>query len=560
MVIDSRNIVENNEFNSSENIDQLSQGTTTPQQNQEIDAAKNLIPEQMNSNKEYDFLGKVAIESTYKPEIIRPESQRLSDVKPYPHYQKPNWALSLPKIIFSKRLIMALVVAGLFFALLGGLVYWSQAKKSDPNKLGSNLYISGLAVDGKTPEEDTKEIQRMADSQKISLTVNDKKIETTALEIGISRDVKQAVSEAQSKKKSIREKLGIKPKEKTEILLKSSVDQNKLKLFVSKTLGDQMLAKDASVVLEGETFVVKEGQKGLSIDYQQLTADLGSVPINQEANITTKVVMVEPTITTEAATKAKSEAESLIAAKYTVGHPSIGAKLVGNNLKSKWIVFSSDSNKNAILVSVNQEAAWNDFVWLSKLFNTGASNRIKVNIPGQGVVVIDDGRDGINMSDEEISKLKPEFLDKLSKKEPFEANIQPAVVTRSETVYDGQQRMVLVDAPNFRAYAFENGQTLKSVPITTGKTGFETPTGTYLIKRKIAISTMKACSNGECWSVPNIKWQSYFTNEGHAIHATTAPASVGRYNISHGCVGMYENDAKWFYDWAVVGTPVVIVR
>ncbi len=539
---------------------QQPQATSSIQQEQEIDSAKNLVIEQPNKPEIIELIGKGAVYYSTLPENTVQQNARLSQVEPYPHYQKPKLVLTWPKLNFSKRLFWALAISGLFLIILGSLLYWSNAKSDDPNKLGSNLYIAGLPIDGKTPAEASKQIQQLADAQKITLTINNQKIETTAQELGINRDVKQAIETAQNKKKTIKEKLGIKPKNKTEITLSSTVDQNKIKLFVSKTLGNQMLAKDASVSLDGESFIVNEGQKGLSIDYQQLSSDLSLIPVNSQAAITAKVVMVEPSITTEAAAKAKAEAEQLIAGKYTVGHPSVGSKLLGNNLKTKWIVFSPDSNKKAINVSVNQEAAWHDFVWLSKLFNRGASNRIKVNIPGQGITIIDEGQDGVNMSDEEIGKLKNEFLDKLAKKESFDANIQPSLVARAETVYDGQQRMVLVDAPHFRAYAFENGQTLKSVPITTGKTGFETPTGTYLIKRKIANSTMKACSNGECWSVPNIKWQSYFTNEGHAIHASAAPGAVGRYNISHGCVGMYESDAKWFYDWAVVGTPVVIVR
>ena len=530
------------------------------QLHQEVDSARNFVLDPINKQRSTEMLGRLAVENDQETPLATEANQRLSQVSPYPHYQKPKLELRLPKIALSKRVLAVFLVGAIVLTILGGLLFYSNGKKDDPNKLGSNLYIAGLAVDGKNPEQVAQELTSLAESQKISLTINNQKIETSAQEIGINRDVAQAVKEAQSKKKTIMEKLGIKPKEKFDIPLKSSVDQNKLKLFVSKTLGDQMLAKDATVSLDGETFVVSEGQKGLSIDYEKLSSDLNQIPLNEKAEITASVVMVDPSITTDSANKAKAEAEQLIAAKYTVGHPSVGSKLLGNNLKTKWVVFSPDANNKIINVSVNQEAAWNDFVWLTKLFNQGASNRIKVNIPGQGATVIDDGRDGINMSDEEIAKQKSIFLDKLSKKETYDANINPSLVARSETVYDGQQRMVLVDAPNFRAFAFENGQTLKSVPITTGKTGFETPTGTYLIKRKIAISTMKACSNGECWSVPNIKWQSYFTNEGHAIHASAAPGAVGRYNISHVCVGMYENDAKWFYDWAVVGTPVVIVR
>lgn len=44
--------------------------------------------------------------------------------------------------------------------------------------------------------------------------------------------------------------------------------------------------------------------------------------------------------------------------------------------------------------------------------------------------------------------------------------------------------------------------------------------------------------------------------QGYAIHGTYWHHNFGQ-PMSHGCVNLTIEDAKWFYDWAEVGTTVI---
>ena len=58
----------------------------------------------------------------------------------------------------------------------------------------------------------------------------------------------------------------------------------------------------------------------------------------------------------------------------------------------------------------------------------------------------------------------------------------------------------------------------------------------------------------------NVRYVQYFLGDGIALHANYwMPDSVfGTTNTSHGCVGMREADAKFFWDFADIGTSVVV--
>jgi hypothetical protein len=94
--------------------------------------------------------------------------------------------------------------------------------------------------------------------------------------------------------------------------------------------------------------------------------------------------------------------------------------------------------------------------------------------------------------------------------------------------------------------------------VSTGRwPDFETPTGTFYIGYKIPVSDMSGCSGGECWYVPDVPWQMYFTDRGHAFHAAYWHNDFGT-RRSHGCVNLPVGIAGWIYDITPVGTRVNI--
>jgi uncharacterized protein YgiM (DUF1202 family) len=94
---------------------------------------------------------------------------------------------------------------------------------------------------------------------------------------------------------------------------------------------------------------------------------------------------------------------------------------------------------------------------------------------------------------------------------------------------------------------------------TTGKPGWETPTGYFAINTRVANETMESGSIGadEFYKLENVLYTQYFTDRGHALHFAwwKTPETIGRPG-SHGCLNLLLDDARWFWDWADIGVPV----
>jgi len=88
---------------------------------------------------------------------------------------------------------------------------------------------------------------------------------------------------------------------------------------------------------------------------------------------------------------------------------------------------------------------------------------------------------------------------------------------------------------------YENGELVKWGPVSTGKKTTKTPNGlnygNYKAKRKI--STID-----ESWILPY--YFNFMNFEGVGVHQYALPG----YPASHGCVRLYNDDAKYIYDWA----------
>ena len=107
--------------------------------------------------------------------------------------------------------------------------------------------------------------------------------------------------------------------------------------------------------------------------------------------------------------------------------------------------------------------------------------------------------------------------------------------------------------------ALENGEPVYTFDIVSGRPDKETLVGTFKIFRKHEKYTSKTYGS-------EMPYTMFFTEDGKAIHGTNMATlrsylhtylteSVG----SQGCVGLTDDNAKLLFDWAPVGTPVVVV-
>lgn len=112
-----------------------------------------------------------------------------------------------------------------------------------------------------------------------------------------------------------------------------------------------------------------------------------------------------------------------------------------------------------------------------------------------------------------------------------------------------------IDLGDQTTTAYQGTTPLKSVRVSTGVAWTPTPIGHFKIYTKLAAQTMSGGSGANSYYLPNVPYVMYFTG-AYALHGTYWHANFGT-PMSHGCVNLSTPDAKWFYDWAEIGTPVV---
>jgi len=133
-----------------------------------------------------------------------------------------------------------------------------------------------------------------------------------------------------------------------------------------------------------------------------------------------------------------------------------------------------------------------------------------------------------------------------------------ALVAPTEPISARAQKSIVVSIGQQVMTVYRKDTVVLSSYVSTGKSSFDTPLGTYAVLSKLPSQTMEGVIGGEYYNVPDVPWVMYFTNGGHALHGTYWHSNFGT-PMSHGCVNLPLDVAAWLYDWAPVGTPVLIV-
>ena len=113
-------------------------------------------------------------------------------------------------------------------------------------------------------------------------------------------------------------------------------------------------------------------------------------------------------------------------------------------------------------------------------------------------------------------------------------------------------RWIQVDLSRQRLIAWEGNQPIFGVIVSTGKKSTPTPTGVFNIYVKLRKTRMR----GEDYDVPNVPYTMYYKG-GYGIHGAYWHNNFGT-PVSHGCVNVAPNHAKKLFNWASVGTTVVV--
>jgi lipoprotein-anchoring transpeptidase ErfK/SrfK len=130
----------------------------------------------------------------------------------------------------------------------------------------------------------------------------------------------------------------------------------------------------------------------------------------------------------------------------------------------------------------------------------------------------------------------------------------------------GSAMISTVDVAAHTLTVRRDGAVIKTIPVTTGRTGYLTRDGIKVIMSRESQVRMDAATTGTDPKDPNyynilVHWAMRLTYSGEFLHAAPwSVASQGRANVSHGCTGMSDANAKWMFDNSKVGDVVVYLH
>ncbi|WP_099251830.1 L,D-transpeptidase family protein, partial [Mycobacterium sp. shizuoka-1] len=130
----------------------------------------------------------------------------------------------------------------------------------------------------------------------------------------------------------------------------------------------------------------------------------------------------------------------------------------------------------------------------------------------------------------------------------------------------GDALVATVDDKTHQMTVTRNGKVEKTFPVSMGKPDgkHETKNGTYYVLEKFPDIVMDSSTYGVPVNSPEgyklkVQWAVRIDNSGAFVHS--APWSVadqGKRNVSHGCINLSPDNAKWFYDNFGSGDPIVV--
>lgn len=134
------------------------------------------------------------------------------------------------------------------------------------------------------------------------------------------------------------------------------------------------------------------------------------------------------------------------------------------------------------------------------------------------------------------------------------------------TSYGSADRWIDIDLTDKIARAMVGNKAVYTAEVTVGRPGWSTPVGTFSIVNRVLNETMDSETIGIPRNSPDgyyytdVLYTQYFLWTGQALHYNywVRDEAFGNWASSRGCIGLRLADARFFWDFADIGTEVVI--
>ncbi len=454
-----------------------------------------------------------------------------------------------------RLLVFSIVLAGvLLVSSIGAGLVWYFQDRALPS-----VTLASVEVGGKTRAEITQIVQNQVATMKVTFT-NGQTHTATLSELGVNVDVGKSVQQALNTRRDIVYNLDL--WQQRSLPLTYTADIGVFKNYIKEHFPSVVVdAKDAQLVFNPSTqkFEIQPGEPGKGYDLVQFTSAIEKLVAHpQPLTLPVSTSPVQPLIRPTAFTKLQQEVNQQVGASLRFTYQGKLIYSASPQDIASWTNFTPDPVKGTVTAAYDP-AKIKQFLSQKVGANIAAPaiDRKVIHDPTTGNdTVIQQGQVGRQLDD--LDGLAKRVTDSLANNQPLNTEVAITTAPFKTINLAGTGRWIEVDLSEQRTYLWLDNTKIASFLISSGVSWAPTVKGEFAIRHKTPNQVMTGGSKatGDYYYLPNVKWDSYFY-EDYAFHAAYWHNNFG-HPMSHGCINMREADAKQLYDFAPIGTKVVV--
>lgn len=464
----------------------------------------------------------------------------------------------LPVIKVQKRWVKITgLVVGVF--AVTALVISGGASQYYKNKTLPNVYVAGVKSSAKSSEQLKNQLSQQKQQLKFSFKNEDKTFEPKFEEIGFQIDVDKTVEAALRAKREQGLFTKIAFWRESSVPASVAINDTLFSQYIeANTPNLSKVPQDAQLKFDTEQglFVVTSQADGQSADLNKIKQELYAVSSNLiSRTFNVGVTKKGPAITEAKLTPLLKPANAIIGRKVVL--TGLGYTYQAKPSEIAGWLTPTPQEDGTIKLAIDNSKVQSYVDSISKrIANAPVDKKVLRDEATGAEVVIQQGRDGTELEDKQaLSRAVTEAL-KSGQDTTQTMNITTAAY---QTInMNAYEKWIEVDISEQRTTAYERATPVNNFLIASGTKGHETVLGEFTIWHKVRSQTMQGGSkaSGDYYSIPNVEWVSYFYKD-YALHGAWWREKFGA-PASHGCVNMTNADAKWIFDWAPMGTKVIV--
>lgn len=474
--------------------------------------------------------------------------------------------------------VLAFLLAALIACFFAGRWYFQD-------KAAPGVHLGNVSVMGQNREQLTDTVNQQAAATKVNFNADGRTSTLTLDDLGAKVDVDKTVDALLNAKPagsfaSSLTRLNI--LSTSYVPLDATTNDATAQNAITNALIDEAnraQVTDITYDANAKGFTLVQGRDGMEPEPTAVKAAVAQAIASPGTTTSAKIELVtaKNPISNDMAQQAVKEANARTGLSLTVGNGEDKTVTIPADQIAQWVKPRIDSQTGAVTMNVDHDAVAaylkQDSV-IKQLSVPMTSEEVYITPKSEGGVRIGAdktlGHDGIEVTstDNAAATISTALENGQDAHATVETKVTPFDQKEVEVPHDFDKangdKWVHVDLTNQTATAYQGTTVVKTFLIASGQPTADgsrlSDTGTFYVYLKYESQTM----TGEGYSQPNTPWISYY-NGGEALHG--APAYMwGEHPIyiqqgvpgSHGCINMQVNDAKWMYDFATIGTRVVV--